>query len=64
MATRLVPVRLIALICVLLALTAASGSAVVSSTSVDYGDISHSGLKDLGPASTGLKLPLELGFIA
>ena len=31
---------------------------------VDFGDISHKGLKDLGPASTGLKLSLELGMIA
>jgi kumamolisin len=31
---------------------------------VDFGAISHSGLRDLGPASTGLKLQLELGMIA
>ncbi len=31
---------------------------------MDYGDISHKGLKNLGPASTGLKLTLELGMIA
>jgi hypothetical protein len=30
----------------------------------DYGAISHAGLKSLGPASTGLKLSLELGVIA
>lgn len=48
----------------LLALNAASGSAVASSTKVDFGDISHKGLKKLGPASTGLKLSLELGMIA
>ena len=29
-----------------------------------YGDISHKGLKNLGPASTGLKLSLQLGMIA
>ena len=47
-----------------LALNAASGAAVASSTKVDYGDISHKGLKNLGPASTGLKLSLQLGMIA
>ena len=36
----------------------------VASTSVDFGDISHKGLKDLGPASSGLKLSLELGLVA
>ena len=45
-----------------LLLALSSGSA--GSTSVDYGAISHSGLRDLGPASTGLKLQLELGMIA
>ena len=38
--------------------------AAVASTSVDFGDISHKGLKDLGPASSGLKLSLELGLVA
>ena len=46
------------------ALIASAGAAVASSPSVDFGDISHKGLKDLGPASTGLKLSLELGLIA
>ena len=46
------------------ALIASTGAAVASSPSVDFGDISHKGLKDLGPASTGLKLSLELGLIA
>jgi subtilase family serine protease len=32
--------------------------------SVDYGPISHSGYKTVGAASTSLKLPLQLGFIA
>ena len=32
--------------------------------SVNYGDISHKNLKDLGQASTGTKLPLEIGMIA
>src|SRR3954453_23219680 len=31
--------------------------------SVDYGPISHSGMSNLGPASTSLKLPLQLGLI-
>jgi subtilase family serine protease len=31
---------------------------------VDYGAISHNGLKDLGQASTGMKLSLQLGLIA
>src|SRR5262245_16571776 len=35
-----------------------------ASTSVDFGAISHQGLKSLGPASPGLKLSLELGMIA
>ena len=35
-----------------------------ASTKVDFGDISHKGLKDLGPASTGLKLGLQIGMIA
>jgi kumamolisin len=35
-----------------------------ASADVDYGPISHSGLKSAGPASTGLKLSLQLGLIA
>jgi subtilase family serine protease len=35
-----------------------------AASSVNYGDISHKGLKDEGPASTGTKLPLEVGMIA
>jgi len=46
------------------ALNATAGAAVASSTKVDFGDISHKGLKNLGPASTGLKLSLELGMVA
>ena len=41
-----------------------AGAAAASSPPVDFGDISHKGLKDLGPASVGLKLSLELGLIA
>ena len=51
-------------IVVVFALNVIAGSAVGSSTKVDFGDISHKGLKNLGPASTGLKLSLELGMIA
>jgi len=32
--------------------------------SVDYGPISHKGLKAVGAASTSLKLPLQMGFVA
>lgn len=46
------------------ALSAIAGSAVAAATNVDFGDISHKGLKNLGPASSGLKLSLELGMIA
>ena len=35
-----------------------------AASSVHFGDISHKGLKNLGPASTGPKLSLELGMIA
>lgn len=47
-----------------LGFTAAIAPAAAASTQVDYGAISHKGLKDLGPASTGLKLSLQLGLIA
>ena len=56
--------RLRALAFVAFALIAPAVAAVASSPSVDFGDISHKGLQDLGPASTGLKLSLELGLIA
>ena len=35
-----------------------------AAASVNYGDISHKNLKDQGQASTGTKLPLEIGMIA
>ena len=54
----------VAAVVVGLVMLALSAGAAVSSTSVDFGDISHSGLKDLGPASSGLKLSLELGLVA
>ena len=45
-------------------LCALPASASASSTSVDYGPISHKNLKSLGSASTSTKLTLQLGFIA
>ena len=51
-------------LCAVAVLTAGAGSAAAKSTKVDFGDISHKGLKNLGPASTGLKLSLEVGMIA
>jgi subtilase family serine protease len=51
-------------LCVVVFPTTRAGLAAASSTKVDFGDISHKGLKNLGPASTGLKLSLELGLIA
>ena len=55
-----------AVICVALASILAAGAnaagAAGDASSVDFGDISHAGLKDLGPAPTGLKLTLELGL--
>jgi subtilase family serine protease len=47
---------------VLLALLAAAPA--TASTSINYGPISHKGLKNAGPAPTGLKLNLQLGFVA
>jgi subtilase family serine protease len=43
-------------------LSVACGTAAAAS--VNYGDISHKNLKDLGQASTGTKLPVEIGMIA
>jgi subtilase family serine protease len=56
--------RLTSVLVVLVALSVACDPALASSTSVNFGDISHKGLKSLGPASTGLKLSLELGMVA
>jgi subtilase family serine protease len=47
-----------------LGLLAAAAGPAAASTSVDYGPISHSGLKKLGAAPTGDKLVLQLGFVA
>jgi hypothetical protein len=57
-------VRVISAVVVLLALNAGSSLAVASTTKVNFGDISHKGLKNLGSASPGLKLSLQLGMIA
>jgi subtilase family serine protease len=38
--------------------------ATAAASKVNYGDISHKNLKDQGQASTGTKLPLEIGLIA
>jgi hypothetical protein len=40
-----------------------AGAPAALAASVDYGPISHSGFKNLGAASTSLKLPLQLGLI-
>jgi subtilase family serine protease len=42
----------------------AGGPAAGASTKVDYGPISHKGLKKLGAASTSKKLTLQIGLIA
>src|SRR3954453_8428236 len=60
---RFAAARIVLLIAVF-AMSAGAGAANASSTSVDFGDISHKGLKNLGPASTGLKLSLQLGMVA
>jgi kumamolisin len=39
-------------------------SPAAASTKVDYGPISHKGLKKLGNASTSKKLPLQIGLVA
>jgi subtilase family serine protease len=47
-------------VCLVLSIATATAAA----SSVNYGDISHKNLKDQGQASTGTKLPLEIGMIA
>jgi subtilase family serine protease len=54
--------HLISAFTVWVVLSVACGTAAAAS--VNYGDISHKNLKDLGQASTGTKLPLEIGMIA
>src|SRR5689334_9926757 len=48
-----------ALVCAL-----AAAPATATAASVDYGPISHTGLKSAGAAPTGLKLTLQIGLIA
>jgi hypothetical protein len=48
---------------VALALLAAAAPAAAAAK-VDYGPISHKGLKKLGAASKSTKLPLQIGLIA
>jgi kumamolisin len=45
-------------------LAVALPAAGAQAASVDYGPISHKGMKSLGAASTSLKLPLQIGFVA
>lgn len=47
-----------------LAVLLAAAAPATASASINYGSISHSGLKNLGTASTGTKLHLQLGLIA
>src|SRR5262245_41376168 len=54
--------RLASALTVFCVLSVTCGASVAST--VNYGDISHKNLKDLGSASTGTKLPLEIGMIA
>ncbi|WCB95171.1 hypothetical protein DSM104299_03914 [Baekduia alba] len=53
--------RLLAVALVALVLPAAASAA---SPTVDYGPISHQGLSSAGPASTALKLTVQIGMIA
>ena len=41
-----------------------AGGSPALAASVDYGPISHKGFRTVGPASTSLKLPLQIGFVA
>ena len=59
---RLFARRVASAFAVWLVLSVCCATAVASS--VNYGDISHKNLKDQGQASTGTKLPLEIGMIA
>ena len=45
-------------------LAALVGAPAALASSVDYGPISHKGDATVGAASTSLKLPLQIGFIA
>src|SRR4051794_24055397 len=41
-----------------------AGAPAALASSVDYGNISHKGYTTVGPASTSLKVPLQIGFVA
>ncbi len=60
---RVVAAHLAAAICVA-ALADSSLAAVASSSGVNYGPISHKGLKKAGAASTSSKLGLQIGLVA
>src|SRR3954447_20223916 len=49
---------------ILVFLVLAIATPAVASTKVDYGPISHQGLKKVGSASTSKKLTLQLGLLA
>src|SRR3954453_18652081 len=55
--------RLAAALACAVGLVAASDS-TASATTVDFGAITHQGVKNAGPAPTNLKLSLQLGLIA
>ena len=48
----------------LVTLIALLAAAPAQAASVDYGPISHQGLKSAGAASTGMRLSLQLGLVA
>src|SRR3954447_1364049 len=56
--------RLLAAVVAAIAVPAVGNTTAIASASINYGPISHSGLKNAGPAPTGLKLTLQLGLIA
>jgi kumamolisin len=49
--------------CASVVVTMLAVTAPAATASVDYGPISHKGMKTVGPASTSLKLGLQLGFV-
>src|SRR4051794_3086406 len=55
---------IVATLVVMLSCAVFATAAGASTPSVNYGPISHSGLKSAGPAPTGLKLTLQIGLIA
>ncbi len=53
-----------ALRCTFLSVTVLAVACPAAGAAVDYGPISHKGMKTVGPASTSLELTLQLGFVA